>query len=203
MVYSVTHIWSGGAALSSYVNVHNYPLLSFSVNQATFVTRAATPTLTSSYDDKTYNPFNSDIYRLIPYVSTLFILITLLWSAIRPACKWLPTWLTNCFNTLSPFITELDLKVERGQDEKSFLRRGAISKQDEQYTEYSMEGFERQASRNAIIAGLSLLETVAWISVTGWTFSYNDTIYTETIPSFSVFFTWVSEFPLCQMERCI
>jgi ABC-type multidrug transport system fused ATPase/permease subunit len=154
-----------------------------------------TVSLSSSSPSNTYDPFNSDIYQFVPYLSTFFILLSLVSKAAYPAHRWLPKPVLSFITSLSPFITEDDLKSQRGLDQGAFLRRGAVYARDDSAIEYSEEGFVRQTNKNAAISGLSLVEAIAWTFVTGWSLSSGSTLSTfdsEALRSFSTSFTWVT-----------
>jgi hypothetical protein len=176
---------SFGATFIGLVDNHALPLYPFSLDKPFSI----------SSSTNTYDPFSSDIYIFIPYLSTLFIALTLVSNVSSSAYRWLPKSITGFIASLSPFISEDDLKTQRGLDRKAFLRRGAVHAEDNDSEEYSNKGFIRQANRNAVISGLSLVEAVSWTFVFGWALSSgvaSTTLDSEALRSISTAFTWVS-----------
>lgn len=153
--------------------------------------------LSSSSPSGTYDPFTSDIYRFVPYLTTLIILLALISRAAYPARQYLPKSALSFIASLSPFITEDDLKAQRGLHRQAFLRRGAVYAGEDSAVEYSEEGFKRQANKNAAISSLSLGEAVAWTCVTGWSLSSGSgstlsSFDSEALRSLSTSFTWLT-----------
>lgn len=177
-----------GGSLFGLVDHHARPLYPiFSIDKTVSISSS-----TSNYD-----PFSSEIYNFVPYLSSLAIILTLTIKISSPVYQWLSKPVTGFIASLSPFISEDDLKQQRGLDRKAFLRRGAVQAQDDSSEEYSNEGFARQASKNALISGLSLLEAVSWTFVSGWALSSGAALSTfdsEALRSISTSFTWVSPY---------
>ena len=140
-----------------------------------------------------YDPFDTPLVGLLPYVSPALICLALLWQTIPAGHLWLPKVVLDWTRTLSPFISEEDLKA--GSSRHGFLRRGAVLKQDDDPGQYSKEGFAKQTTRNTIICALSLAELVTWTAVTGWNIAIGAFAWatdSNGLHAISALFTWAT-----------
>jgi hypothetical protein len=189
-----TYVYSDHAFLG---RSNTYELAFFSSRSTHLL---ATSTSSSSYN-KSYDPFDSIYVRLLPYLSAALILTALLWRIVSPIYhNWLPVLVSDGIKILKPFITEDDLKLSRGQEHDSFLRRGAVQPGDSDSREYGNEGFLAQSKKNLLICLLSLCEQVAWTVVIGYEISSGHlswAIDSKGLHSICALMTWVSMISDC------
>jgi hypothetical protein len=183
---STTSSLSSALAFPTSLDNFNHALLrSTDVEQATLTTALI----------KNYDPFDSSYIDFLPFLpATLIILYIILYTS-SPALRWAPKPVLTLIHIFSPFISENDLKSERGLHQSTFLRRGAVLREDEDPKQYSQEGFAKQSYRNALICFLSLLEIVAWTLRSGWSISYGDfswDLQSDGLMSTATSLTWVS-----------
>lgn len=161
-----------------------------------FGLKASSDLSTSATYYSSYDPFDNRLIGILnvlpPFLIAAYVLRQL-YARYGPRIEL--KYLVACINTLSPFITEEDLKIGRGIDSEAFLRRGAVHEVDEDDQQYSMEGFRRQRRRNATICLLSFFKIIAWTFASGWSIAYYPLpwrIQSEPISSISSLTTWVS-----------